>query len=1070
MTAKRSQLAKLTRPRLHKAVARERLFALLDEAREHKPAICVVGPPGAGKTTVVASWLDTRGIKGIWYQVDPGDADLATFFYYLGEAAKPFTRKGRRPLPLLTPEYLQDVEAFSRRFFRDLFSRLPQGAVLALDNYQEVVPEQNFHKLVAQAVEDVPAGMTLIALSRRDPPDCYARLIANENVQLIDWDDLQLTFEETRLIVKAKGRLESPGEIERLHQQSGGWAAGLTLILEGYRRSSSQLHDVPAGRDAIFEYFAAQIFARVSGDVRQFLMATSFLPTVQISVAEALTGEPSSGAILEDLYRRHLFTHRRPGQEPSYWYHALFREFLQEKARAHLDAVEVRGIMAAAARLLEAQGHSDGAVALYLKVGDWEPLRALVLRLAPQLLAQGRAHSLREWILALPAEQTAQWPWLDYWLGQALMAQDQKQARAQFEASFSAFSRSEDKVGRVLAACAVIDTVYFEWSDFRILLHWIATIEGLLEGQIDFDSPETEIKVYSSLLIAMLYGKPRHVRFFACVDRVRELLEREMDPNRKVLAATFLLTYCALGLDANRGREVVARIGGLIGRAEVTPLNRLWWHLRLGWFLYRVVGDSDGAMAALDTARSIADQHGLEGLRSSALLMLSYRLGVLLGRGEYRQANDLVEEMRTRVDPARPMDKWHSAEMQGHLDLALGKVDGVIARSAEQLRDAQVTGMQYVEAQSLIQKANALAQLGELDRLAQVAGKVRAMIEGTWFAWYENELPFFEGCALLRCGRRKEAQEVLARGFAHARQIGYPFPEWSYLHDFPWLCAEALAAGIETDFVQQLVRRLRLRSPMPDAEFWPWPVKVIALGTFEVYRDGERLEFSGKVPKKPLMLLKALIAFGGRNVPEERLMDALWPDEEADAARKSLDITVLRLRRLLGIQEAVLVSDELISLNTQMCWTDVWAFEHRTAQAEAADGEAGLSAAVAALALYRGNFLPAEVEEPWTVKARERLRAKFVRLVESVAQTDEAAGHWEKAMAHYLKGIEADDLVEAFHLGLMRCYRALGRPAEAMTAYRRLRQTLSVVLGIAPSPAAEALAQQLREGSAARYP
>src|SRR5882724_10105701 len=99
---RRSPLAKLTRPRLHKAMARERLFSVLDEARTYKPAICVVGPPGAGKTTLIASWLDARGIKGIWYQVDPGDADLATFFYYLGEAAKAFARKGHRALPALT--------------------------------------------------------------------------------------------------------------------------------------------------------------------------------------------------------------------------------------------------------------------------------------------------------------------------------------------------------------------------------------------------------------------------------------------------------------------------------------------------------------------------------------------------------------------------------------------------------------------------------------------------------------------------------------------------------------------------------------------------------------------------------------------------------------------------------------------------------------------------------------------------------------------------------------------------------------------------------------------------------
>ena len=134
MPTKQPQLAKLTRPRLHKAVARERLYSLLDEAREHKPAICVVGPPGAGKTTLIASWLDARDIKGIWYQVDPGDGDLSTFFYYLSEAARAFARKGQRPLPLLTPEYLQDVEGFSRRFFRNLFPRLPAGGTPVLDN------------------------------------------------------------------------------------------------------------------------------------------------------------------------------------------------------------------------------------------------------------------------------------------------------------------------------------------------------------------------------------------------------------------------------------------------------------------------------------------------------------------------------------------------------------------------------------------------------------------------------------------------------------------------------------------------------------------------------------------------------------------------------------------------------------------------------------------------------------------------------------------------------------------------------------------------------------------------
>jgi len=112
MTRPSRPLAKLARPRLHEAVERDRLLARLDRARGRRAAICVVGPPGAGKTTVVATWLDSREIPGIWYQVDAGDTDLATFFYYLGEASRPFVRKDRPALPLLTPEYQHDVSGF----------------------------------------------------------------------------------------------------------------------------------------------------------------------------------------------------------------------------------------------------------------------------------------------------------------------------------------------------------------------------------------------------------------------------------------------------------------------------------------------------------------------------------------------------------------------------------------------------------------------------------------------------------------------------------------------------------------------------------------------------------------------------------------------------------------------------------------------------------------------------------------------------------------------------------------------------------------------------------------------
>jgi ATP/maltotriose-dependent transcriptional regulator MalT len=74
-----SRLAKLTPPRSEGLLRRERLFEQLDQART-RPAVWIAAPPGAGKTSLLASYLDARKLPTLWYQLDSGDADPATFF------------------------------------------------------------------------------------------------------------------------------------------------------------------------------------------------------------------------------------------------------------------------------------------------------------------------------------------------------------------------------------------------------------------------------------------------------------------------------------------------------------------------------------------------------------------------------------------------------------------------------------------------------------------------------------------------------------------------------------------------------------------------------------------------------------------------------------------------------------------------------------------------------------------------------------------------------------------------------------------------------------------------------
>jgi hypothetical protein len=127
-------MSKITRPILTGVFQRKRLFSLIDRLQK-QPVIWVSGPPGCGKTTLVSSYLEARKIPCLWYQVDEGDADPATFFYYMGLAARKTSPRRRKPLPLLTPEYLQGIITFTQKYFEDLYSRLkvPSGPAKSID-------------------------------------------------------------------------------------------------------------------------------------------------------------------------------------------------------------------------------------------------------------------------------------------------------------------------------------------------------------------------------------------------------------------------------------------------------------------------------------------------------------------------------------------------------------------------------------------------------------------------------------------------------------------------------------------------------------------------------------------------------------------------------------------------------------------------------------------------------------------------------------------------------------------------------------------------------------------------
>ena len=395
----------------------------------------------------------------------------------------------------------------------------------------------------------------LIWISRRDPPDSYAHLIANSRVSLIEWEVLRFTLAEVSALAEFRKNI-SGDAIRRLHVQSEGWAAGLTLLMEGSPGVDGTASRQPAGREALFAYFAQQSFAQAPRSTQEFLVTTALLSQVPASLAFDLTHN-AAAEILEDLYRRHLFTHRRGEHEHVYWYHALYRDFLLSRVPDVLGGDAARHTQRRAAFLLSERGLIEEAFHLYAAAGDWGAAANLAGTSAATMLARGRGQTLREWIFMLPESLLAGQACLRHWLGVSMIQTEPGEARKHLEIAAEQFARQGDVRGQALAVAAIIDSYFYEWSDFRPVRTWVGKLESLIEKVPLDDQSDIARRLYTSLLLGMLYAAPGNHMLPRVVQRVSAILDEDIDHNSKMSMAVILFSYCNLACDMDLGRSVI---------------------------------------------------------------------------------------------------------------------------------------------------------------------------------------------------------------------------------------------------------------------------------------------------------------------------------------------------------------------------------------------------------------------------------------------------------------------------------------------------------------------------------
>ena len=999
MNSKRGSLGKTARPSLSGILPRRRLFELLDAGRQG-PAIWVSGPPGCGKTTLVASWLDHAGLPCLWYQLDEGDADVATFFYYLGAAACDL--KAGEALPLLGPEHQASLPQFTRRYMQQLFAQLPSRCTLVFDGCHEVSASSPLHEALHTAIQELPPQACMVLVSRGDPPASLARLRVNRSLSVIGWDALRLTREETRSIVAQRLPRLPAASLDALYARTEGWAAGVVLMLAQASSGGSIAEPPATTRKLVFDYLAGEIFQKSDARTQQFLLQTAFLPQMSARSAAALAGVPDAERILGELHAANYFVTLRETQpEVLYQYHPMLRDFLQARAEEILGKEARRQQQRASAREMDQAGQPAEALALYRDSHDWDAMAGVIERSAQALLAQGRGETVARWVEALPPEMQVKRPWTVYWAASSRAQVAPREARVLYEKAFDLFRTQGDARGVVLSCAGAMDAILYELDDFSLLDRWIALLD---EALVPLGSSELESRVACSMFVSLTLRQPQRRDIGHWIERALGASRAAVDVNLKISTGLLVaLTLVWTGLFARAAELIDA-----MRRHAAEPGASTFSVLTL-----RTLEAMHGMLTADAEACDKAMRDGLAlaratGVNTWTFQLLAYGYGGALAHHDLRRAAALAKQLEPHAAGAGRFNLCLYRHFQAWEAMLRNDVMAALQHEKAALRMAIEVGCPFFEVLCRLALAEILAECDDEHKCVAQLHALRSIARGIDNAHLEFTCLIGFAQIALEHGRTRPGLNALRRGLELGRQFGYTHFLWWRSPAVARALSHALQAGIESDYVRSLIKRRRLAPEGHPAANWPWQYKVQTFGGFRLLRHDEPMPATGKAQRRPLELLKLLIAYGGEQVPEHRITDALWPRIDGDSAHRSFTSALHRLRKLLGEDRAVVLHEGRVTLDRRYFSIDVWEFDTLAEEIEGAEENDRLDKrAQRLLELYRGPFLAGE-DASWQIAPRERLRARLGRVTASVMRRWRDGGEPTRARAYYEKCLEID--------------------------------------------------------------
>jgi DNA-binding SARP family transcriptional activator len=972
------------------ALPRERLEARLLDAWRHRLTL-VIAPAGSGKTTLVARFAGQAGVPVGWYRAETWDADETSFVRHL-EAAL------RSALPDL-PGGWASVEDVAKAVEA---GPVPAAALVIDDGH--ALEGTDAEGALGRLVDYAPPWLALIVASRVPPSINLPRLRVSGELLELGPDDLRFrAWEVEQLFRDVYHDPVLPGDLAVLARRTEGWAAGLQLFHLATRgRSADERRRVLSGAEMsgrlLREYLAQNVLFGLPEDLREFLVDTCVLGRLSGPLCDRLLGTTGSGAMLDELARRSVFTVPVEDADDAFRYHEVLRQHLDRMLVEAVGEAEARTRHAQAGSVLEADGALPEALRAYCRAEDWDAVRRLLGGQGERLAATEQTG----WMDAVPPAIERHDPWV------ALAAARRARNDGRWSTAIDGYVRAEAAFGPSRAAdaprrerqriAAWLDAVAMPTPDAIGLLRTGLVREPVL-GARDASRLDDPAAPVARGLLHLAAGE---------VTTARRILESAADAGEASPVA------CAA---ARLGAVVAARLGGSAWDARamdraVEEAERAGspWLARLGRSL--AVRLDPGAAAAATPAEVDVAQDGGQDPWGRALL-------------------DLGEAWAASADPERRLLRADAATAEFRR-LGAGVLEawarGLAALASASLGtpDARETALGAESA-----GRGAGSQPGRMYAYAALADVDE--VRGVEYALLAETVASETGLVVPRAQPSADDARVQTAGDAAEASSRAPGRR-----------SAALAPAADTGSGHMAVVRVR------------------SLGGFALDVDGRRVLLDGAKPRVRTLLRLLAVHAGApvhREVIQDALWpDA---DATAGARSLHVALSALRrwLDEVAAPVGAALVAREgdAYRLDVAADAVDLGRFDRAIAEGRAARvrGETAAPAYAQALELYGGELLPEEGPADWIVTRREHYREAAVEAAGELASESVLAADYGTAVRACRSGLEIDRYQDSLWRMLIE---ARDRAGDTGAASRDRREYAAILEGLGVAAPASASA------------